>query len=175
MPDHLQIVPFTAEMLDGVRDFNYGDQPYQKELADWICNHAARALGRGTKIWLYRNSTPDIVGYSSLGLTRWHFPEPTSPKTELVIVPAVAIRQCYWGKPEGAPDTRYSSQIMRHLLDEARAWPGRLPGVGLFVHPDNHAAIKLYARFGFQPFPFSYTDRTTNVTYLGYLRRLDHS
>jgi GNAT superfamily N-acetyltransferase len=174
MPDPLQIVLFTADMLDQVRGFNYGDEPYQQELADWICNDAARALTRGTRIWLYVNRAPAIVGYSSLGLTRWHFPEPTSPKTALLIVPAVAVRQCFWGMPEGPPDERYSSQIMRHLLDEASAWPGRLPGVALFVHPDNRAAIKLYERFAFRPFPHSYLDPVTKVTYPGYLRRLDH-
>src|SRR5258708_1458016 len=115
MPDPLQIVPFTADMLDRIRVFNYGDEPYQKDLADWMCHDSVRGLARGTRIWLYVNSTPDIVGFSSLGLTRWHFPEPVSPKTELVIVPAVAVRQSFWGMPAGPPDERYSSQIMRHL------------------------------------------------------------
>jgi GNAT superfamily N-acetyltransferase len=174
MADTLQVAPFTADMLDRGRDFHYGDEPYQKDLADWMCHDAIRSLAIGTKIWLYINPTPDIVGYGSLGVTRWRFPDPDSPKTELVIIPAVALRSCYWGKPAGPAEDRYSSQIMRHLLDEAHPWPGQLPGVGLFVHPNNHAAIKLYERFGFRPFSHTFTDRATKVTYLGYLRRLEH-
>jgi hypothetical protein len=174
MAESLQTIPFTPDMLDQVRDFDYGSEPYQKELADWMRNDALQAMARGTKVWLYVNQTPEIVGYSSLGVTRWPFPDPASPKTALVIIPAVALRQRFWGKPEGPPEDRYSAQIMRHLLDEARAWPGRLPAMGLYVHPDNHAAIKLYERFQFVRFSQTYTDRATNVTYLGYLRRLDH-
>jgi hypothetical protein len=174
MADPLQVIPFAPDMLDQVRDFHYGDEPYQRDLADWMSNDAIRSLGLGTKIWLYINAVPDIVGYGSLGVTRWRFPEPTSAKTELVIIPAVALRSCYWGQPSGPPEDRYSSQIMCQLLDEAHAWPGRLPGVGLFVHPDNRAAIKLYERFGFRQFSHTYTDRATKVTYLAYVRRLAH-
>lgn len=101
----------------------------------------------------------------TLGVTRWQYPDATSRKTELVIVPAVAIRKEFWGSPAGPQDERYSSQIMRHLLDEARDWPGELPALGLFVHPDNQAAIKLYERFGFHAFSRTCTDTSTGVTY----------
>jgi ribosomal protein S18 acetylase RimI-like enzyme len=39
----------------------------------------------------------------------------------------------------------------------------------LYVHPDNQAAIKLYERFQFQRFHQSYTDPTSNITYLSYI------
>jgi len=61
---------------------------------------------------------------------------------------------------------------MRHLLAEAEAWPGSSPALGLFVHPDNHAAIKLYERFGFQPFSHTFTDQATGVTYRSFVRAL---
>jgi ribosomal protein S18 acetylase RimI-like enzyme len=59
-------------------------------------------------------------------------------------------------------------------LDEAQAWPGRLPAVGLFVHADNHAAIRLYERFAFRPFSHTYTDPATGRTYRSFVRPLVH-
>jgi GNAT superfamily N-acetyltransferase len=174
MPDLLRFVRFTPDLLGEVRDFDYGDEPYQRELADWMRNDAVQALERGTKIWLYVNQAVEIVGYGSLGVTRWKYPEPTSRRTELVIVPAVALRKAFWGKPDGPPEDRYSSQIMRHLLDEAGDWPGQLPAVALFVHPDNLAAIKLYERFGFRAFSHTYTDPATQGTYRSFVRPLVH-
>ena len=153
MPDVLRFVPFAAELLEDVRDFDYGDESFQKELADWLRTDSLPALASGVKIWLYVNQSGDIIGYSSLGVSRWKYPDPSSHRIEVVIVPAVAVRKQFWGKPDGAErDDRYSSQIMRHLLDEAEQWPGQPPVVGLFVHPDNVAAIRLYERFGFQTF-----------------------
>jgi len=108
----------------------------------------------------------------SLGLTRWKYPETDSPKTGLVVIPAVAIRREFWGKPEGPQQERYSSQIMQHLLSEALAWPGSLPALGLFVHPENHAAVKLYERFGFRTFHHTYTDPVTQITYRRLIRPL---
>jgi len=128
------------------------------------------ALRRGTKVWLYLNQVGEFVGYGSLGVTRWKYPDSASPRTELVIVPAVALRKEFWRKPDGPSEERYSSQIMRHLLNVAAAWPGDPPAVSLFVHPDNHAAIKFYERFGFQPFFHTYTDRTTGIVYRSYTR-----
>jgi RimJ/RimL family protein N-acetyltransferase len=175
MPDTLRAVAFVPELLDQVRDFDYGDEPYQKELAEWMRNDAVLSLARGTKVWLYVNEAAEIVGYGSLGVTRWKYPDPQSAKVQLVIVPAVAIRKVFWGKPDGSEkDDRYSSQVMRHLIAEAHAWPARLPAVGLFVHPDNHAAIKLYERFHFRPFHHSYRDSVSGVTYLGFVRPLVH-
>jgi len=70
MSDVLRVVPFTPDMLDPVRGFDYGEEPYQKELADWLLNEAVAALRRGTKVWLYLNQVGEFVGYGSLGVTR---------------------------------------------------------------------------------------------------------
>jgi ribosomal protein S18 acetylase RimI-like enzyme len=174
MTDLLRFVVFTPDLLDEVRDFEYGSEPYQQELALWMQNDAIPALLRGTKIWLYVNQAGDIVGYGSLGITRWNYPDAAARKTALVIIPAVALSKEFWGKPDGPPQERYSSQILGHLLDEARNWPGQLPAVGLFVHPDNLAAIKLYERFGFLSFSHAYTDPQTGVIYRSFVRPLIH-
>jgi hypothetical protein len=128
--DILLAVPFTSDMLAAISDFDYGDEPYQQELAQWMLNDSIHALMRETKVWLYLNQVGEFVGYGSLGVTRWHYPDPSSAKTTLVIVPAVALRKQFWGKPDGPQEDRYSSQMMRHLLNEADGWPGQPPAVG---------------------------------------------
>ncbi len=62
-PDTLVYVPFTPDMLDAVRGFNYGDEPHQQELAFWLLNDSIPAMTRGTNIWLYRNQAGDFIGY----------------------------------------------------------------------------------------------------------------
>jgi GNAT superfamily N-acetyltransferase len=133
---------------------------------------AVTSLERGVKVWLYLNEANEIVGFGALGVTRWKYPDPASRRVELVIIPAVALRKEFWGKPLGPTDQRYSSQIMQHLIGEALAWPGHPPVLGLFVHPDNHAAVRLYERFGFRPFSHTFTDQATGVTYRSYVRPL---
>jgi GNAT superfamily N-acetyltransferase len=169
-PDLLRFVPFTPDMLAVVSGFDYGEEPYQQELAQWMLHDAVPALARGTRVWLYLNQAADCVGYSSLGVTRWKYPDAASPRADLVIIPAVALRRPFWRKPDGPPEERYSSQIMRHLLKEADDWPDQLPALGLFVHPDNHAAVKLYERFGFQPYSHTSKDRDTGVIYRSFIR-----
>jgi hypothetical protein len=70
-PDLLQVVAFTPAMLAVVGGFDCGDEPYQQELAHWVLNDAVPAQARGTKVWLYQNQAGEVVGYSSLGTTRW--------------------------------------------------------------------------------------------------------
>lgn len=176
MIDALTFVDFHPSMVNLIRDFSYGSASYQIELASWILNDSAEAIERGTKVWLYSNQAGQIVGYGSLGQSNWRFPDATSKRTPLVVIPAVAIREEFWGKPESSvKGERYSTQIIEHLLTEALAWPGALPAVGLYVHPDNLAAIKLYERFRFRLFHNSYVDPVTQVKYLGYVRALSRS
>lgn len=79
----------------------------------------------------------------------------------------------FWGHPPGAawPD-KHSTRIVAHLLGQAAALPGPPPAVGLYVHPDNAAAIKLYERFGFTQFHTAYADKATGAVYHGYVRTL---
>src|SRR5262245_16522052 len=136
--DNLQVVPFDPSMSDAVADFNCGDEPWQRELATWIVNDSAAAIERGTKVWLYINAAGDVVGYGSLGTTNWRYPEPDSKRTLVAIIPAVAIQRRLQGQPSDAPrEARYSSQILRHLIQEAQTWPGQPTALGLFVHPEN--------------------------------------
>src|SRR5258708_271699 len=119
MSELLQPITFAPELLAELSGFDCGDEPHQRELARWLLHESTDALGRGSKLWLYANGSNDIVGFGSLGETRWKYPDGDSPRRAVVIIPAVAIQRAYWGLPKGQPENRYSSQIMRHLLAEA--------------------------------------------------------
>lgn len=177
MANALDPVAFCAELLPEVRHFDYGAEPWEKDLALWMLDESVAAMQSGTKVWLYLNQTGDCVGYGSLGLRNWSYPTKKSPKVSVLVIPAVAIRTEFKGQPkvdrsdDPRVDGRYSSQIIRHLLDTAFQWPGTIPAVGLFVDPRNTPAIKLYQRFGFEKFDPPYTDKTTGVVYDRYAIR----
>ena len=171
MANALTPVAFTADLLPVVRDFDYGTEPWEKELATWMLDECVPAMASGTKVWLYLNQDGECVGYGSLGERLWSYPKKTSPKVPVLVIPAVAIRTEFKGEPKDdrsddpRVDGRYSSQIMRQLLLTAFQWPGEFPVVGLFVDPRNTRAIKVYKRFGFEKFDPPYKDKTTGVAY----------
>jgi len=177
MANVLEPVVFRADLLSDVQGFDYGTEPWEKELAQWMQAESIEAMVHGTKVWLYLNQTGDCVGYSSLGVAQWSYPTKKSPRMPVLVIPAVAIRTEFKGEPKGdwatdpSVDGRYSSQIMRHLLDSASQWPGPMPAVGLFVDPRNTPAIKLYERFGFAKYDPPYTDKATGIVYDRYAIR----
>ena len=66
----------------------------------------------------------------------------------------------------------YSTQILNHLIAEAEDRCATSPLLGLFVHPDNQRAIRVYERGGFVPFSHTYTDKATGVSYRSMLYQL---
>jgi GNAT superfamily N-acetyltransferase len=172
MADLLIAVPFQAEHVDLVRDFSCGEEAYERELAEWIQHDSLPTLARGGKVWLYVTAQKEIVGYGSLAVSRWNYPAPSNKRISLALVPAVAIQKAFWGKPDGPCEERYSSQILDHLIVEAARLPTDIPFLGLFVHPDNHRAIRVYERHGFQQFSQTATDKATGVIYRGMIRSL---
>jgi GNAT superfamily N-acetyltransferase len=173
MPDALTAVRLAPQDLPRIQGFDCGAEPYQSDLAAWPGAEAETCIGEGTKVWMYVARDGVVVGYGSLGATNWRYPDAKAKRIPVFIIPAVALRKEFWGRPADAPkDDRYSSQVMRHLLAEAAGWPGSPSAIGLYVHPENEAAIKLYERFGFQAFHTAYTDPATQVRYRGYVRPL---
>jgi RimJ/RimL family protein N-acetyltransferase len=165
-PGLLRAIPYSADLQEHVADFACGDEPYERELADWIRNEALPAMERGTRVWLFVTEEGDLVGYGSLGTTNWRWPDPKSERVTLNIIPAVAIQRHYWGKPDGPREQRYSTQILDHLIAEATDRTDTAPLLGLFVHPDNHRAIRAYERAGFTRFSHTYKDKETGVVYI---------
>src|SRR5260370_33012625 len=118
MSSSLVVVPFSADLLPLVQSFACGEEPHERELADWIRQEAIVALGRGCNVWLYATPEKDIVGFGSLTTTRWHYPEPSSKRVAVALIPAVAIQTPFWGKADGPRERRYSSQILDNLIVE---------------------------------------------------------
>jgi hypothetical protein len=53
MASSLIVVPYAAELAHLVKGFNCGDEPSERELAEWLENDALRFLKRGTSVWLF--------------------------------------------------------------------------------------------------------------------------
>jgi GNAT superfamily N-acetyltransferase len=172
MASTLSKIPFTKDLLSEVADFECGGKPYETEVSDWIKTDgpesALEAMQKfGTKVWLYVEEG-NIVGFGSLGVSNWNWPEPTTkPRVRVNLIPMVGIQSRYHGKPDGPTEQRFSTQIMLDLIDEARRNTDAKPVLGLFVHPDNAAAIRFYRRIGFQDF------HQRSGGYVGMILRLD--
>jgi hypothetical protein len=173
MSNALIAVEFTPDLLDLVQEFACGEEAWERDLADWIRDESVPTLNRGGQVWLFTTSQKELVGYGSLAVTRWHYPDPASKRTTLALIPAVAIQKPFWGKPEGPREERYSSQILDHLINEASRLPLAAPMLGLFVHPENQRAIRAYERAGFRAFTQTYTDQETGVIYQSMIRPLE--
>ncbi len=142
---------FSEEKLAEVQSFDCGSQPWHTEVSDWIKGgpsdlSALRCMKRrGTKVWLYRDCAGRLVGFGSLGKSKWSLPDPTT----VSIIPNVAVALEFQGEPATGPkEHKYCRQIMSHLIDEAKR--NRTPYLALFVAPQNEKARRFYEKVGFQ-------------------------
>jgi len=148
-------------LLPEVVGFDCGSDPWQLEVGKWLSapvelgrDSAAWCCANDTSTWLYRlQETNELVGFGSLGQTVWRVDKDKHP---VQILPNVALAKSFHGQPADAdPVNRYSRAVLRDLLREAfeRHRAGAPALFGLFVHPNNIAAIRLYQAFGLQLFP----------------------
>jgi ribosomal protein S18 acetylase RimI-like enzyme len=168
MPTILRKIPFDEDLLPLVLDFDCseGESPsfWEEEINEWIRADPSTGDGvlfwkqRGTQVWLYTNEDDEVVGYGSLGASKWPDPAivervPKIKRVPISLIPAVGIDRRFQGGPPGARGIeRYSSKIIRHLVSEARKHGERQPFLGLYVHPENEKAIGLYRREHFADF-----------------------
>jgi ribosomal protein S18 acetylase RimI-like enzyme len=87
-------------------------------------------------------------------IDHWEFTQPEmASRTRVPIwyITMLGVHFDYQGLPDGPGDTRYSVQIVDHLLEEASR-SQQVPRLyaGLSVHPENVKAIRLYQSFGFE-------------------------
>lgn len=152
--------PFTkADQLE-MAGLHCGDEPFARAATAWITgSDAIDSISQyGSRVWVYRDESEAVVGFGSLGKTRWQWPPPSSDYTRLLMIPQLGIDVRYRGYPHD-PEWRFSNQIMRHLIYEAQQWASEIrqehppkKHVSLLilqVHKDNRAAKRLYEKFGF--------------------------
>jgi len=142
MGDLLVPIEFALEMLPSLERFTYGREPWEVYLHTWLMKGSADAIGSGgAKVWVYINQADEYVGYGSLAQSLLRYPRKKSDMVPVVDIPAFAVRDDLWGKPKEdrlddvTVDGRYSSQIMRHLIDTP------LPGMAI-SRPSNCRSTK---------------------------------
>jgi ribosomal protein S18 acetylase RimI-like enzyme len=145
----LTFEPFVPADVANLGSFDCGDTLGGRMATEWIfCrndqNSASTSIQRGTRVWLYRDDTGNIVGFGSLGPTSRQIAGFTPP---IAVIPQFGVDVRFHQMPAGSEwRDRYSAQIFSDLLCKARELGYR--SVFLLVHKDNHA-INLYRKFGF--------------------------
>lgn len=175
MANSLTKVRFTEDYLPAVSDFYCGDEPWEREVADWIRGGPGGVfddMKRGAEVWLYGTDEEGLIGFGSLSASNWKWPDTSSRPIPINIIPMLGIRREFWGQPSGPGRKRYSAQIVEDLIAEARQHTERSPLLGLFVHPNNHRAIRAYEKVGFKRFFRTYTDQASGTIYHSMILRL---
>jgi ribosomal protein S18 acetylase RimI-like enzyme len=173
MSEGLVKVVFTEDNWDEVQSFDCGDEPYAREVSDWLKGPAGadsaltsiRNTDRPVRIWLYRLASGSLVGFGALGKSEWRWKSKKDPKLPLTVIIWVGIGKEFRGQPLGPREGRYSAQILDDLIAEALEDQETHPVLGLFVQADNVRAIELYRRAGFTEELEPYVDRQTGVRY----------
>lgn len=162
---------FRWEHLPLVQDFDCGDEPWEREIANYLKSEAAdgaltQSEERGNGAWLYFNEDRALVGYAVIGLTNWRWPDPKTKKQYPHAV-AIGVDRRFSGQPPGPREGRYSWQIVTDLMAEVLKYPDVGSVLTLFVHESNARAIAFYRNLQFEFVPgLNYVDRTTASTYL---------
>jgi ribosomal protein S18 acetylase RimI-like enzyme len=160
-PHQLYAVPFTEADQARLVGFSCGQEPWSRHVSEWILgSDVLDSMKKGTRVWLFETEAKEVVGFGSLGTSRWNWPPPDGSKATIVLIPMLGIAERFHGQP---PDLewRYSRQIMGHLIAEAQklALAGAAKAAGepqwlvLMVHRDNARAIRFYEQCGYELIP----------------------
>jgi GNAT superfamily N-acetyltransferase len=184
----LRRIPFDKDLLPLVQDFDcaaeYPPKFWEDEINEWIRLDPTAEDGalfysaKGTNVWLYANEDAAIVGYGAICQSNWPDPAviqqlPKLKRVPISLIPAVGIDKRFQGGLEGAEAAdRYSTKIMNHLVFWASKHTERQNFLGLYVHPANEKAIKLYRRMQFRPFKQKYWHEKAGVDYVSMILRL---
>ncbi len=161
MIPRLQSTLFEEEKhLAALQDFDCGSGNYAVEIADWIKNKPPDGVLNDLRkyptlrVWIYTLDENTIVGFGSLQKARWRLRESGEAKkrVSILLIPYVGIKKEFHGQPMDATDKfdRYSSQILDDLVGKAKTHRPARHWLGLYVHPENLGAIKLYQRHEFK-------------------------
>ncbi len=170
----LSKVRFDAHLLPAVEHFDCGDSVCGLNAAKWLKGNpsvtedcALTVIEKfGTEVWLYKTAEGELVGFASLGHTRWRIPNSDSPRKLVSVIPWLGIQPKFRKKPEGAPiEETYAGLILDDLISEAESHEDRDRFICLCVHRANTGAIRLYKHFGFWTMKDRYIDRDTGVSF----------
>lgn len=150
---------FSADDLPDVQDFYCGDEPYEKEVADWLKGPAVGGVDNAvnsivhpdkpSRVWMYKIDG-QLIGFGALAKTDWPWPgKNNDPKLPLSIIIWVGVDKKYQGQPLGPKEGRYSAQILDDLVAEAEVDAKTHPVLGLYVDQNNKKAIRFYKEAGF--------------------------
>jgi GNAT superfamily N-acetyltransferase len=152
VPDLIRWEPMTLDSLKLFAEFECGREPWDVEVANWITGKSEDCAEKDIrdkrcKVYLYRNSADQPIGFTALGKTKGEWPEAASPRLPVAIIPWMGIHKSFHGHPNGPDEIRYSDQIIADVVYKAQSFGRRY--LVLFVHPKNIPAIKVYRRNGF--------------------------
>ncbi len=150
--DRITHVLFYKHMHGLVSDLSFGSDTFGRDASDWIQDvgypSVRNEINKGTQVWIYRNTAEDLVGFGSLGVTRWNF---QGSRQAIQYIPMLAVTENQQGRPvETSGSPKYCRQILSHILDEAEKRLATSGFVGLSVLPSNAKAISLYEQAGFE-------------------------
>src|SRR5262245_42150133 len=170
MSSDLTKIPFTEELLPKVQGFDCGDEPWEREVSDWIKTPRGQGgaldeLQQGNHVWLYVNEADEVVGFGSLGAAMQRWPRSKDPPLLVSSIPMLGVARQFWGQPPGPSEDRYSTRILADLIAEARQYQDERPILILFVHIENVRAVRYYERAGFTELHKPYTDKATGRVY----------
>lgn len=161
-PDALYCFDFDPADRSRFADFDCGGDPWSRQVSEWIRGpDATDSRRRGTRIWGFENESAEVVGFGSLGTSRWRWPLPDGPHLSVLLIPMLGVASRFQGLPAD-PQSRFAVRILSHLIAEARQRIAEIGATGrepppewllLLVHQDNLRAIRFYERCGFLRIP----------------------
>ncbi len=168
MPCILEAKEFSPASLAEIASFDCGSARWERIMADWITNSVPNGVLHSisrykTKVWLYYTPLGQLVGFGSLGVTKWEWPPEHGTRILMSHIPAMAIQLPFQGQPTDGE--KFSHQLMADLLYKAIQLGNEF--LTLLVHEDNTKAQALYKSFAFE----LYTDNPAG-NYVRMYRRL---
>lgn len=166
MVSNLIRIPFAEALLQKVQGFDCGNEPWEKEVSNWIkaprgADGAIDAMDYGAEVWLYSTQGGELAAFGSLSTTLQHWPRSKDPKVLVSILPVLGLDKKFWNEPKGPREQRYSTQVLDDLIAEAKKHAAERPVLILYVNEKNARAIKFYLNAGFKKLHKPWTDRTT--------------
>jgi len=158
----LYAVDFSESERNRLTAVSFGTDVYGDLVTEWLLGSDVQdSMQRGTKVWLFETEDGEVAGIGSLGVCRRRWPPPHGDHKNLLLIPMFAVAQPYQGtkRPEAS---RVSTRIFQHILAEAQELissrqpedrSSLLPRLVVYVHEENHRAMRFWQRIGFQAIP----------------------